>query len=173
MPTPTPAAYKYNLTGSNPVRSYLWSKLQSELGWNKLETGNLIPITVPQQQPQFNQYTAPYIVYKWSLMPSGEDFLMREEQIAFTIFSSDEEDIRQATSVIDNFLNRYDESARDINQWISFNGRDNEKKFDYKYTYVISASGPQPAASEAGRMDGMVIVRVCYTMDLDEKGLRR
>jgi len=173
MPTPTAETAKYKLTGANPIRSFLWHKLQTQLGWNAAETGNLIPITVPQQQPQLSQYTGPYIVYKWTLMPSGEYFLMREEQIAFTIYSQEEDDIRYCIAMMDDIFNKYDDSAKEINNWISLNGNPGEKKFDFKYTYTITGNGPQPAASEGGRMDGMVIIRACYVIDSDDGGFRK
>lgn len=166
-----PNVAKYKLTASSPLRAYLWKQLQDELGWQASETGNLVPITIPQQQPEFNQYDAPYIVYRWSLMPSGEDFLMREEQVTFTVYSQEEEDIRLALIMMDAKLNRYDESAGKINHFLSTYSSAAYKNFDFKYTYTINVAGPQPAATEGGRMDGQIIVRLCYTVQDAATGL--
>lgn len=196
MPIQTPNADKYKLTASNLIRLYVWDKLQAELGWNKNETGGLIPITIPSQQPEFNAFSAPYIVYRWSLISTGEMYPLKEEQIVFNVYSDSEEEIRTAVNLLDNCLSRYDDSAREINTFIcggtKLVSELNEqgepslkgvgvsaattnplyKKIDIKYTYVMAASGPDPALSEGGRMDGTITVRVAYTVESDGMGLR-
>lgn len=154
---------KWNLTGVHGLNKFLWAKLQAELGWDKTNYGGLTPITVPQQQPEFNNYNAPYVVYNYSHQSTGENFWEQEEQVSYAVYSAEESDIRQFINVIREYLNRRDESAGLINDYIRANGSDENKRFDYKYTYVISTSGAQPAVTEGGRMDGLVIVRICYT----------
>lgn len=163
---------KYQISASTPLRSYVWNLLQTELGWNKADTGNLIPVVGSQDQPELQNYDAPYIVYSWSLMPSGENFLMREEQVTMKVYSSREDEVRNAVIMLDNQLNRYDDSARAMNSWLAAHGTTFEKKFDIKYTYTISASGPQPAVQAGGRQDGLVIFRICYTVESDGSGIR-
>ena len=153
----------YDLSGVHGVNKFIWAKLQSELGWDKANYGGLIPLTVPAQQPEFNNYNRPYVVYNYSHQSGGEDYWMNEEQISYAVYSADEKDIRQFINMMREWLNRRDDSARDINNYISANGSAENKRFDYKYTYVISTSGAQPAISEGGRMDGLVILRICYT----------
>lgn len=158
---------KWDLTGVHALNRFLWSKLQSDLEWNSANYGGLIPIVVPQQQPEFNNYNAPYVVYNYTHQTGGEDFWLQEEQISYAIYSANEKEIRQFINLMKTYFERRDESAALINNWILTPGNTNvdarHKRFDYKYTYVISTSGAQPAVTEGGRMDGLVILRIAYT----------
>ncbi len=172
---------KWDLTGVHGLNRFIWSKLQSELGWSASNYGGLTPITVPQQQPEFNNYNAPYVVYNYSHQSTGEDFWMSEEQISYAVYSADEKDIRRFINLMKTYFERRDESAQMVNEYLRGRGevRDTtnvvvvpaiaaagsaeNKRFDYKYTHVISTSGAQPAVTEGGRMDGLVILRIAYT----------
>ena len=153
---------KWDLTGVHGVNKYLWSKLESELEWSKANYGGLMPIVPASQQPELNDYSAPYIVYNYSHQSSG-DFYIQEEQIAYAIYSSNEADIRRAINVIVAYFQREDESAQAINDWMTVNGSVENKRFDYKHTKVLSTYGAQPPVSEGGRQDGSVIIRIRYT----------
>lgn len=154
---------KWDLSAAHGIRKYLWDILQRELEWNTSNYGGLVPITTPQQQPEFNNYDAPYIVYNYSHQTGSNDYFLQEEQIAFAIYSGDEKDIRQAINVMQTYLNRRDDSAKDINKYIQNSGTAENKRFDYKYVYVLSTNGAQPAVTEGGRGDGLVVIRVGYT----------
>lgn len=154
---------KWDLTGVHGLNKFIWAKLQSELEWSASNYGGLTPITVPQQQPEFNNYNAPYVVYNYNHQSTGDDFWMNEEQISYAVYSADEKDIRRFINLMKTYFERRDESAGLINDYIRANGSAENKRFDYKYTYVISTSGAQPAVTEGGRMDGLVILRIAYT----------
>lgn len=155
----------YDLSGVHGLNKFIWSKLKSELGWDTANYGGLVPIVTAGQQPEFNNYNAPYVIYNYSHQSGGEDFWITEEQVSYVVYSASEKDIRQFINVVREWLNRRDESAGYVNDWlrVGTNGSDENKRFDYKYTYVISTSGAQPPVSEGGRMDGMVIARIAYT----------
>lgn len=154
---------KWSLTAVHGLNKYLWDVLKDELEWSATDYGGLTPITIPQQQPEFNNYNAPYVVYNYSHQSSGDDFMIQEEQVAYVIYSADEGDIRKFVNVVREYFDHRDESAKKINDWIRVNGTSENKRFDYKFTYVISTTGAQPAISEGGKMDGLVIMRICYT----------
>lgn len=154
---------KWDYSAVHGLNKYIWSKLKTELGWQESHYNGLVPITTPQQQPEFNAIDRPYIVYGFSPQATGPDWLLEGEIIAYTVFSTQSSDIRQAVNVIKAALNRFDESAKDVNAYIKANGTVDNKAFDYKSIRITSATGPEPSLSEGGRQDGAIVVSVMYT----------
>ena len=157
----------WDLAGVHGVNKYVWSILQAAspagLGMTTTPYGGLIPITTPQQQPEFNALGAPYIVYTYAKTATGDDYWLEEEVAAYTIFSATEGDIRKITNLLSAQLNRADISAAAINEYIAANGSTDQKQFDYKTIAVTSAQGAQPSLTEGGRHDGLVVIKYAYT----------
>jgi hypothetical protein len=156
---------KWDYSAVHGINLYIWQRLKDELNWNANNYGGLIPITTPEQQPEFNSFNAPYIVYSYSPQGTDPDWIIEGEVIAYTVFSANSSDIRQAINVMKASLNRFDESAKDVNSFIKSStlATADIKAFDYKVVRVTSASGPQPALQEGGRRDGSLILTVRYT----------
>ena len=159
----TRAGGNWDLSGVHGINAYIWHLLQTELGWTATPYGGLVPITNPQQAPEFNALAAPYIVYSYSKMTSGETFFFERETIAYSIFSSSESDVRKVVNMLSTILNKFDDSAKECNNYLSLNGTTNQKFFDYKVINVTSANGAQPALQEGGRYDGLIVVKCTYT----------
>lgn len=167
----------WDYTGVHGLNKYVWSEIKSKLGWTEADYGGLIPITTPQQQPEFNAIDKPYIVYSYTLQGTDTLHAYEEEIVAYTIFSTQSADIRKAVNVIRSALNRFDSSAADVNlylnggkvfengSWktIAAAGSADNKAFDYKYIRVTQASGPEPSITEGGRQDASIIVAMRYT----------
>lgn len=154
---------KWSLAGIHGINKYIWNLLQSELQYSTANYGGLIPITTPQQTPEFNSYNFPYLVYSYSKLPSGNSHYLDAETAAYTIFSASEDDIRKATNMLAAKLKRGDETAAEVNAFISANGSADQKEFDYKNIQVTTAQGVQPALQEGGRYDGLVVIKYVYT----------
>ena len=153
---------KWDLSGIHGIRQWIWGILQAELGWKKTEYGGLVPITTPAQQPELNNYSGPYLVYNYAQQTGGEDFWITEEQAAFAVYSQTEEDIRRVLNVISAYLNRRDQSAQELNDYLKSLNNPFYKDIDYKYTYVLSTSGANAPTQEGGRQDGLFILRYAY-----------
>lgn len=153
----------YSLNAVHAANHYLWSKLQSELGWSSSNYSGLTPITVAQQQPEFTGFDKPFIVYSYSVDPIGTSTWEKSETCAYSIFSADEEDIRKTINLMVSLFKDYDESADRLNSWINSNLTTKYKKFDFKYVRLMAGSGSQPAEQEGGRMDGLVVINYTYT----------
>lgn len=173
---------KWGLAGIHGINKYVWSLLQSELGWSLTTYGGLVPITVPQQQPEFNAMNAPYIVYGYTKSSRSKDlYVLETETAAYSIYSASEEDIRRVVNLLSTKLNKLDDSADDVNAWLSTiptglqvtNGSQANKEFDYKWIKCMSAQGSQPSIQIGGRFDGAVIIRYEYTQyGTDGKSIR-
>lgn len=153
----------WSLSGVHGLNKYVWHLLQTELGWSAGTYSGLIPITTPQQQPEFNAVDAPYIVYTYSKTNTGEDFFLEGEIVAYTIYSADESDIRKVVNLLSAKLNKRDTTAKEANAFLSASGSSANKEFDYKWISVTNAQGAQPTDQTGGRMDGLVMVRYAFT----------
>jgi len=155
---------KWDLGGVHGVRQYMWKLLQDELGWKASDYGGLTPITTPEQQPEFNNFNKPYIVYSYSKKQGTNNYFLEGEIATFVIYSSDSADIRRAINLFDAKLDKRDESAAEVNDFISASSLDPEYKyFDYKSLWVSMIQGPQPVTEEGGRRDGLINVNINYT----------
>ena len=154
---------KWDYTGVHGLNKYLWSRIKTELSWKESDYGGLVPITTPQQQPEFNSYNKPYIVYSYTLQGTGPEWWMKREVAIYTIFSASPADVRQAVNLIDGALGRYEDSANAVNDYIQANGSADNKQFDYKIITTSQANGPEPSTSEGGRHDGRIVVAMEYT----------
>jgi hypothetical protein len=161
---------KWDYAGVHGLNKYIWKLLQDELGWTIADYGQMVPITTPQQQPEFNSFDKPYIVYGYTLQSLGTLYALQGEVATYTVFSTQSSDIRQAVNLIASKLGKFDESARDVNKFIAANGSADNKTFDYKSIRVTQATGPEPAVTEGGRQDGSIIVSMEYTQ-YDANGL--
>jgi hypothetical protein len=158
---------QWDLAGVHGINKYIWQQLQDELEWaaynvTTAQPLGLTPITTPQQQPEFNALQKPYIVYSYTKVGSDDLYVLETETAAYTVYSTLEKDVRQVVNLLTAKLGRLDDSASDVNAYLS-TVPGVSKEFDYKYISITSAQGPQPSASEGGRMDGLVVIRYAYT----------
>lgn len=157
----------WDLAGVHGINKYIWSILSAAapggLAMTTTTYGGLIPITTPQQGPEFNALNAPYIVYTYAKVPTGPDYWLESETTAYTIFSQSEGDVRRITNLLIARLNKADDTAAAINAYINISGSTDQKQFDYKTVTVASAQGAQPSLTEGGKHDGLVVIKYTYT----------
>lgn len=158
------AINKWELAGTHALRQYLWKQLQVELGWTAADYGGLTPITTPEQQPEFNNFNKPYIVYSFGKKPGTNLYLLEGETAAFTVYSQSTSDINRVLNLFDTKLDKRDEAAAEINAFLASSSLAPEfKYFDFKTTWVSGYQGPQPLTEEGGRRDGLITVNIEYT----------
>lgn len=159
----------YDASGVHAIRMVIWELLKRDLNWNTSRYGGLVPITTPQQAPEFNEKPYPYLVYNYSHQPSGQDFWLNEEQATFVVWSgtadTGDDDIRRVLNLIRDNMKAFDLSASMVNNWIAKSPNSNAeyKKFDYKWIRVVSSVGAGPAQQEGGRQNGVITIRYQYT----------
>lgn len=157
------ATDKWKLAGIHGVRRYIWSLLQNELGWKTSDYKGLVPLVTAQQQPEFAELGKPYIVYNYSHVNPGEQFWVGQEMASFEIYSVDEQDVREVINLLEEYFEALDDSAKLLNHWIAVNGTDENKKYDYKWTRVVSTVGAVPAGQEGGLNSGNIAISYAYT----------
>lgn len=159
----------YKAAAAHVIRAYLLEKVQSILGWTNVN--GLAPIIPNSQEPELTNADKPFIVYGYSTAPYGVMWELCVENIAFTIYSDDQEDINKAVNLIIDLFRRFDWSAAEINTYIGSSSVNLFKNFDIKFTQVTASSADGPS-QEGGRRSGFVSIRVEYSHNLDNSGLR-
>jgi len=179
-------ATEYGTVGAHQINKWLWTKLkdfQYPAGLSRTpvkafkaygaEVGqkNLIPIVPTQQQPQLLDISggAPFIVYNYIVSSYASEWWLTREQCAYVIYDNDEARLRAIQGYMIDLLRRMDWTARDVNASPMI-----DRRFDFKYVQLTSASGPDEFSSEGGRQGAMVVINYEYTMDMqtNDSGLR-
>jgi hypothetical protein len=143
----------------------MWYLLKTELAWSETNYNGMVPITTPEEQPEFANFTEPYIVYGYARGPNNKGWYVETEMAHFSIYSPDSRKINAALSMLASKLDRQDDAAKALNNFIydPTNGLDDRyKDFDFKVVSVSSVEGPAPSAQEGGRRDGRLTVRMEY-----------
>lgn len=180
-------------TGSHVVRLYLWEQLKRYMPdkWKHIERElpdgtkiNTIPIIPAQEQPEVQDSGRPYIVYIYDVHSTGDLYQLERESISLVVYSQDAGLISSTTKLITKLLNKYDDSARDINHWIkspmgiqqAYGDHDwvrEMRRYSFKEIHVSGSVGAQPAPGEGGRMDSIITVELVYTESHNRDGVRQ
>lgn len=175
---------KYDLSGAHVVNKFVWSRLESDLGMSKADYNGLVPIIPTQEVPVFNEMKTgrPFIVYAYNIAGYNTDIWQHQEQLAYTIYSDNETDLRRISNFLRDLMRRYDITAAEINDFIgspqipgtlvnpSADGDD--RAFEFKYITVISGLSNGPASSENGRQSSTLAFRYEYTRDENNASMR-
>lgn len=163
----------YDLSGVHVFNKFIWAKMR-EKGIMRASdyAGGLVPIIPTQQVPVFNDMLAgtPFIVYTYLVSSYDIDIWANVEQITYRIYSDDERRLRQISNFLVDLSKRFDWTAQEVNKWIDdFQSADgDEKKFEFKYVQVVGSTSPEPFATEGGRQNASVTVRLSYIHDTNE-----
>jgi len=163
----------YKLDAIYELRKFLWTKLQAAeifdpedyYSDNLQET--VIPILPIQQSPEMNQFYSgkKHIVYD-KIGVSYEDlWAICNEQIIFTIYAIDVDEINEIRNYFIDEFRRMDESARDINRWSQVSN-----KFKFYSIYVSEMSPTGPSQEMQGMMSADIILEVKYSRHTDTSG---
>ena len=155
------------------VRKYLWDSLATigifdEDNYYSDNIGTtIIPIIPVQQQPELNQFLSgkKHIVYDKTGITYDDTWLICNEQVMFTLYSTDISEINEMRNFIIDLFRRSDESARDINNFIG-----NSSKFRFHTVYIGDISPTAPSDEVLGFLSTDVIVEIKYSRDVSVSG---
>lgn len=149
------------------IRRFIWSKLQADLEWTKIN--GLDPIMESQDEPEI-QKDQPYIVYNWSFDDQGIMTELSKEGAVFRVVGSNQGQVRQTVQYLVDLLKRWEWTADEINTFLAEQLAASYiplKQYDYKEVHVIAATGPDYAEQEGGRHEGTVMIKYKYTHPID------
>lgn len=174
-----PANYK--LDAMLELRKYIWYKLQTEgifdpdnyYSDNIAET--LVPIVPVQQLADMNQFLSgkTHIVYDKIGVSYDTLWLICNEQILFTVYSTDVSEINQIRNFMIDEFRRMDDSARDINNFTTSLFEEvgaNPDKFKFHSIYVSDMSPTEPSEELQGFYSADIILEVQYSRSTDSSG---
>jgi hypothetical protein len=168
------------------LNKWLWSKLKDlpykgGYAFGKYVphgTIGLVPIIPSQQLPEFTEIAggAPFIVYNYTDLDTGDAWFTQEQQVAYVIYDNDEERLRTIDAYMVNLLQRMDWTAQEVNDYIlNPNTQEpgtNADHYEFKSVLVTSANGPEPFEQQGGRQGALVVARIMFTHDMDSTGMR-
>ena len=163
----------YKLDSSIELRKYLWQKLvdanifleEDYYSDNLGET--IIPILPVQQSPEMNQFLngKKHIVYDKIGTTYDNLWMICNDQILFTIYSTELLDIHEIRNFMTDLFRRMDEAAKDVNIWAGTDG-----KFKYHSIYLSDISPISPSEELKGFLAADVILEVKYSRNIDSNG---
>ena len=164
----------YKLDSMLELRKYLWSRLKSvgifdeDAYWSDNVGENLVPIFPVQQSPEMNQFLSgkKHIVYDKIGVSYDTLWLICNEQILFTIYSTDVSEINEIRNFMIDEFRRMDESAKDINRSSGFNS----DKFKFHSIYVADMSPTGPSEELQGFYMADIILELKYSRNTDSSG---
>ncbi|AXH66805.1 hypothetical protein SEA_STARPLATINUM_57 [Streptomyces phage StarPlatinum] len=164
----------YDITATHALNKFLIDQLSGEGFIDLTKYNGLSPFIPAQQQPELTNLPSgvPFFVYNYASNGEYEDWWLEHEQAAYIVYSDNEKQIRQITNYLNQLLKRYDWAADDINDYLREFGTTEQKKFEFKYTRVISMASIEPATDQGGRYSGSIIVNLCFTSQLNQEGMR-
>jgi hypothetical protein len=163
----------YKLDMIHDLRKHLWDELINKAIFDPQDYYSdnigqeIIPIIPVQQQPELNQFLSgkKHIVYDKIGMSYEDNWAICCEQILFTIYSVEIDEINEIRNLMVDTFRRMDDSAKDINNNTSLS-----KKFKFHSIYMADISNTSPSEESKGFLSTDVIIEVKYSRYLDLNG---
>jgi hypothetical protein len=148
------------------IRKYLWEQLSTigifdEANYYSDNIGDtIIPILPVQQQAELNQFLSgkKHLVYDKVSSSYDNMWYICNEQILFTIYSTDVSEINEIRNFMTDLFRRMDESAQDMNRWAGISD-----KFKFHSIYISDISSTTPSEELQGFLSTDIILEVKYS----------
>ena len=164
----------YKLDAMLELRKYIWTKLQEagifdpEDYWSDNIDEAIVPILPVQQQPEMNHFLSgkKHIIYDKIGVSYDTLWLICNEQILFTVYSTDVSEINEIRNFMIDEFRRMDESATDVNRSSGFN----LDKFKFHSIYVSDMSPTEPSEELQGFFSADIILEIKYSRITNTSG---
>ena len=164
----------YKIDSMLELRKYIWNKLKAAEIFNEDDYysdnlgENIVPIIPVQQQPDLNQFLSgkKHIVYDKIGVSYDTLWLICNEQILFTVYSTDVSEINEIRNFMIDEFRRMDESARDVNNSSGFNSA----QFKFHSIYVADMSPTAPSEELQGFFSADIILEAKYSRNTNTSG---
>ena len=163
----------YKLDSMFEIRKYLWEQFTTIGIFDEDDyySDNLnsvvIPIIPVQQSPELNQFLSgkKHLVYDKVSSTYDTNWMICNEQLLFTIYSTDVSEINEIRNFMTDLFRRMDESARDINRWANVSD-----KFKFHSIYIADISATAPSEELQGFLSTDIVLDVKYSRITDSVG---
>lgn len=163
----------YSDIASSQIRKYVWGQIQQA---GLLDIQNyyadgfddpLIPIIPSQQIPEFNNLLPgkTYMIYDYEVKTVPVQWWMTEESMSISVISQNYEKINELTNFMHDLFRRYDESAKNINDYFN-----NSSSFIFHHTMIESIFSPEPFSTEGDYQIGTIAFAYNYSRKTESSG---
>jgi hypothetical protein len=162
----------YSIDAMYEIRRHLWAELLEHKIFIERDYYNdslgkeILPIIPVQQSPELNQFLSgkTHIVYDKVGMSYDENWMICNERMLFTIYSTDYSELNTIRNLMIDVFRRMDDSARDLN-----NSRGTDK-LKFHSTVILEISPTEPSNELQGFLASDVIIEVKYSRIVDGVG---
>lgn len=163
----------YKIDAVFELRKFLWQQLQDRQIFDIDDYyadnigDHISPIIPVQQSGEMANFLSgkKHIVYDKIGMSYEDNWLICNEQILFTIYATDFNDINEIRNYLIDEFRRMDESAKDLNRWDRISD-----KIKFHSIYVVDISPTEPTDELQGFLSADVILEVKYSRITDGSG---
>lgn len=144
------------------LRSYIWQVLKANLpeAWDESNYGGKIPIVPLGEEPELSKYSGPHIVYGYTNEASGPIAARESGSVSFAVYDQNFRRLGRTMNVLKRAFDRYDETARDVNNYTSHIPEFVGIRFgSISLSYL---EGGSPEENEGGNMSALMTVRYEY-----------
>lgn len=159
------------------LNSYTWKLLEANLGWNKSDYDNGVAIIPSAQQPELMTTGNPFLTYGSMIRPTSHLYVLREESIAYNIYSKSSTEVNRVVNLISDAYIRQDDSARDVNEWLStesgvyhpemnppryVGARGYAREVSFTSIRTMMSERAEPTDIEGGYVSGFVLIEMQF-----------
>jgi hypothetical protein len=155
----------YKLDAMLEIRKFLWQELVSAGIFDPeqyaLDGGGTTNPILPVQQPaDMNQLFngKKHIIYDKINISYEDNWMICNDQILFTIYSTQISEINEITNFIIDLFRRMDDSAKDVNGSLGIS-----TVFKFFSTYIVDISPTTPSKEMSGFYSSDIILQVKYS----------
>lgn len=153
------------------LRSYAWALLKANEPdtWDEEKYGGLVPIVPLNEEPELSEYPGPRIIYEFSNQETGSMYFRGRGSMTFAIRDHNYRRLTRTMNILQEALGRFDESARDVNDYSERLKAATGTDFDISFGHIRTsfAESGTPEEEEGGMMVGIVNVSHSYFVEYD------
>lgn len=151
------------------LRQYVWAVLKANDPnvWKEDNYGGKIPIVPLGEEADLEGYSGPTIIYEYTEQsPQGTMWMHNRATMTFGVRDNNFRRLSRSLSILREALGRFDESARDVNQFL---GRKGEpwNQIGFGSISIGYVDGGAPATAEGGDMIGLISIEFDYFAEYD------
>lgn len=133
--------------------------------WDRSKYGGLIPIVPLNEEPELTEFDGPRIIYDFTTTETGVTYYRGRGTVTFAIRDHNYRRLTRAMNILTESLGRFDESARDVNEYITMSGVPFGLSFGHIRVPFSEAGTPE--SEEGGMMTAVVGIAFDYFTEYD------
>lgn len=150
------------------IRQYVYAVLKANdfNVWKEANYGDKIPIVPLGEEADLEGTSGPTIVYEYSNLNTGTFYVRGNGTMTFGVRDNNFRRITRTMNILQEALGRYDDTARDINEYLAARGAP-WNEIGFGECHVTFLDGGTPPTSEGGEYVSIVSIEFDYFVEYD------